>query len=423
MIRLADGLRPRIEEHAALTGSRPGPGTPGLDRLAPPGLPSAPACWRSSWAPLVAPVGGRRQPPPDGAGRCPDGHRRSPRRCWACTRRFHGRAAPSAQGPAPGLARPHQALRQVRNHEWPACGFASEVGHPPTCTRLRPSLKQRPSRMSTVHLLDEIGDSVEANEGRRVGRRLSTNVQTRSQHRGQPRGRSAQFNRDRGRKGVAKTPPPLPPPRAPSLRRATGGDTDADARRGRHLGQRSEQPDQSSANVPVTAATAADRSGVTPDGRSRTGAQPAANVGLHAAIITPPAHLVRLGRYQIIDRIATGGMAEVYLAVHGELAGFRTPVVLKKVLPHLASNPAVHRHVPRRGAHRLAAGSPERGPHLRGGPLGHRIFPGDGAGAGQVRCRRCCAGPTTAEQAALEPRLAALHRRPGRGRACTTRTT
>jgi eukaryotic-like serine/threonine-protein kinase len=49
--------------------------------------------------------------------------------------------------------------------------------------------------------------------------------------------------------------------------------------------------------------------------------------------------MVRLGRYQIVDRIATGGMAEVYLAVHGELAGFRTPVVLKKVLPHLANNP------------------------------------------------------------------------------------
>ncbi len=45
-----------------------------------------------------------------------------------------------------------------------------------------------------------------------------------------------------------------------------------------------------------------------------------------------------MGRYQIINRIATGGMAEVYLAVHGELAGFRTPVVIKRVLPHLACN-------------------------------------------------------------------------------------
>jgi eukaryotic-like serine/threonine-protein kinase len=66
--------------------------------------------------------------------------------------------------------------------------------------------------------------------------------------------------------------------------------------------------------------------------------QPTPSFGLHAAIPTPSAQLVRLGRYQIVERIATGGMAEVYLAVHGELAGFRTPVVLKKVLPHLASN-------------------------------------------------------------------------------------
>ncbi|HEY0714931.1 MAG TPA: serine/threonine-protein kinase, partial [Polyangia bacterium] len=63
-------------------------------------------------------------------------------------------------------------------------------------------------------------------------------------------------------------------------------------------------------------------------------------VGLHATVATPSTPItVRLGRYQIVERIATGGMAEVYLAVHGELAGFRTPVVLKKVLPHLANNP------------------------------------------------------------------------------------
>src|SRR4051794_9340814 len=49
--------------------------------------------------------------------------------------------------------------------------------------------------------------------------------------------------------------------------------------------------------------------------------------------------LARLGRYQLITRLAVGGMAEVYLARHGELAGFRTLVVVKKVLPHLASQP------------------------------------------------------------------------------------
>ncbi len=61
--------------------------------------------------------------------------------------------------------------------------------------------------------------------------------------------------------------------------------------------------------------------------------------GLHAAGMTPtPIAMAKLGRYQVVSRIATGGMAEVYLALHGELAGFRTPVVVKKVLPHLACN-------------------------------------------------------------------------------------
>ena len=41
----------------------------------------------------------------------------------------------------------------------------------------------------------------------------------------------------------------------------------------------------------------------------------------------------RLGRYQIIGRLATGGMAEVYLALSGDVPGFRTLVVLKRILP------------------------------------------------------------------------------------------
>jgi serine/threonine-protein kinase len=45
-----------------------------------------------------------------------------------------------------------------------------------------------------------------------------------------------------------------------------------------------------------------------------------------------------LGRYQVIGRLATGGMAEVYLALSGELSGYRTLAVVKRILPHLASN-------------------------------------------------------------------------------------
>jgi serine/threonine-protein kinase len=40
----------------------------------------------------------------------------------------------------------------------------------------------------------------------------------------------------------------------------------------------------------------------------------------------------------VIGRLATGGMAEVYLALSGELSGYRTLVVIKRILPHLAEN-------------------------------------------------------------------------------------
>jgi serine/threonine-protein kinase len=84
----------------------------------------------------------------------------------------------------------------------------------------------------------------------------------------------------------------------------------------------------------------------------RTGSNPTAapglptgvpgDTGLHAQARTPAPvanTFPRLGRYQLVSRLATGGMAEVYLARHGELSGFKTLVVVKKVLPHLAQNP------------------------------------------------------------------------------------
>ncbi len=69
---------------------------------------------------------------------------------------------------------------------------------------------------------------------------------------------------------------------------------------------------------------------------------PLAGMGLHAPATTPGPviqQFVTLGRYQLLSRLAVGGMAEVYLARQGELSGFKTLVVVKKVLPHLAVKP------------------------------------------------------------------------------------
>ena len=47
----------------------------------------------------------------------------------------------------------------------------------------------------------------------------------------------------------------------------------------------------------------------------------------------------RFGRYDIVSRIATGGMAEVWLAHASSVGGFQKRVVLKTMLPHLAEQP------------------------------------------------------------------------------------
>jgi serine/threonine protein kinase len=47
---------------------------------------------------------------------------------------------------------------------------------------------------------------------------------------------------------------------------------------------------------------------------------------------------LRIGRYELIARLGTGGMAEAHLALAGELPGLRTLVVVKRILPHLSSN-------------------------------------------------------------------------------------
>jgi len=51
------------------------------------------------------------------------------------------------------------------------------------------------------------------------------------------------------------------------------------------------------------------------------------------------AEATRLGSYEILRRIARGGMAELYLARSVGPEGFEKLLVLKKILPHFADNP------------------------------------------------------------------------------------
>jgi len=44
----------------------------------------------------------------------------------------------------------------------------------------------------------------------------------------------------------------------------------------------------------------------------------------------------KIGRYEVIDRLATGGMAEVFICSEHGMAGLERLVVVKRILPHLA---------------------------------------------------------------------------------------
>src|SRR5437762_13162001 len=48
-----------------------------------------------------------------------------------------------------------------------------------------------------------------------------------------------------------------------------------------------------------------------------------------------PAHL---GRYELLARLATGGMGEIFLARLEGAAGFEKLFVIKRILPHLADD-------------------------------------------------------------------------------------
>ena len=52
-----------------------------------------------------------------------------------------------------------------------------------------------------------------------------------------------------------------------------------------------------------------------------------------------PAGPVTFGRYTLLERLAVGGMAEVFRAKISSSHGFQKIIVIKRILPHLAADP------------------------------------------------------------------------------------
>ena len=55
---------------------------------------------------------------------------------------------------------------------------------------------------------------------------------------------------------------------------------------------------------------------------------------------SPPRDTARFGQYRLIDRIAVGGMAEIFLAHQQHEDGRESPVVIKRIRPHLSKHAA-----------------------------------------------------------------------------------
>src|SRR5262245_23610463 len=54
----------------------------------------------------------------------------------------------------------------------------------------------------------------------------------------------------------------------------------------------------------------------------------------------PESFPIQFGRYQLVERLAVGGMAELFKARFVGAHGFSKSVVIKKILPHLAADAA-----------------------------------------------------------------------------------
>ena len=115
-----------------------------------------------------------------------------------------------------------------------------------------------------------------------------------------------------------KTPRPAPPP-APAPRKS--GEDDLDRMISETLRVRVPRPKETSPGTPV-------RADSTPSGSRRVEPREA----------VAPEGPDRFGQYELLEKIASGGMADVFRARRSGVEGFQKTVAIKKILPHIADN-------------------------------------------------------------------------------------
>ncbi|HEX4952197.1 MAG TPA: TonB family protein [Thermoanaerobaculia bacterium] len=146
-------------------------------------------------------------------------------------------------------------------------------------------------------------------------------------------------------------PPPAPPPAAPPRPKSTS-DVDALLSKTLHdldLGKAGSRPAPPRPVAPPTAPTPAPPSAPAP-----AAAPPAAAPASVPEPTPAPAATVRMptigpatfaagqpfGPYMLLERIAVGGMAEVWKARRSGVEGFEKTLAIKRILPHLTENSA-----------------------------------------------------------------------------------